>query len=505
MHLHTPVCDLLCCEHPIVLAGMGGVARSALVAAVSEAGGFGFLGMVRESSEFITREIGAVRARTARPFGVNLIPAATKPDRLAAELDACIAARVHAVTLFWDLSVETVKRLRGEGVLVACQVGSLAEARAAEDAGADILIAQGLEAGGHVRGQTGLHALLAEVLPATETPVLAAGGVTDGQDLAAVLRLGAQGAVIGTAFLATEESFAHDFHKRRIVDATIGDTVHTRAFHINWPAGAYVRVLPNSVTRGERGDPFAGPRKVIGAEGSRSIYLFSTDSPLRSMTGDFEAMALYAGEGAGRLDGIVSAAERLRSIVAGARTVLLATKAEASQDRSLAAALPESSSPVCYASQADDAYMGFVPAAELTAELNVLLEAERAGARVAARIAADAVDVELKALAKVIHADEIKWCRALFGALGDLDVEPSMKVGDFFDKAMAIEGVEARLAFVNRGQGWVVRKLRELVPRIRDETLHEVLGEMLRAHEVNIASANEALERRAAPAGSTPP
>lgn len=506
MDLHTPVCDLLCCDAPIVLAGMGGVARSELVAAVTEAGGFGFLGMVRESPELITAEIAAVRARTARPFGVNLIPAATKPDRLEAELRACLAGQVHAVTLFWDLSVETVKRLKGEGVLVACQVGSLAEARAAEDAGADILIAQGLEAGGHVRGHVALKVLLTDVLSAVEAPVLAAGGLTDGRDLADVLSLGAQGAVFGTAFLATEESFAHDYHKRRIVEARPGQTIHTQAFHINWPAGAYVRVLPNSVTRKERGDPFAPPRQVIGADGERPIFLFSTDSPLRTMTGDFEAMALYAGEGAGRLAEIVPAAERLRNIAAGARAALGATKDGVSRETSLpdAADDHEPSSPVCYASQAEDAYMGFVPAAELAAELNVLLEAERAGARVAARIAADAPDAELKALAKVIHADEVKWCRALFGALGDLKAKPSPKVGDFFDKAMAIDGVEARLAFVNRGQGWVVRKLRALVPRIRDAALHEVLGEMLRAHEVNIASANEALERRAGPASSPP-
>ncbi len=507
MDLHTPVCDLLCCDVPIVLAGMGGVARSELVAAVTEAGGFGFLGMVRESPELITAEIEAVRARTARPFGVNLIPAATKPERLEAELRACLDGHVHAVTLFWDLSVETVKRLKGEGVLVVCQVGSLAEAMAAENAGADILIVQGLEAGGHVRGRVALRPLLTDVLSAVEAPVLAAGGLTDGRDLADVLRLGAQGAMFGTAFLATNESFAHDFHKRRIVDAAPGQTVHTQAFHINWPVGAYVRVLPNSVTRHERDGPFAPTRQVIGEDGERPIYLFSTDSPLRSMTGDLEAMALYAGEGAGRLAEILPAAERLRSIAAGARAALLTTTDGATPDEPLADAAEncEPSSPVCYASEADDAYMGFAPAAELVAELNVLLEAERAGARVAARIAADAPDRELKALAKVIHADEVRWCRALFGALGDLKAEPSTKVGDFFDKAMAIDGVEARLAFVNRGQGWVVRKLRTLVPRIRDPALHDVLGEMLRAHEVNIASANEALERRAAPAGSPPP
>jgi nitronate monooxygenase len=312
------------------------------------------------------------------------------------------------------------------------------------------------------------------------------------------LALGAQGALIGTAFLATEESYAHNYHKLRIVNATPGQTVHTKAFHINWPAGAAVRVLPNSVTKGDHGDPFATARQVIGAEGERAIYLFSTDSPLRSTIGNLEAMALYAGEGSGRLGQITSAAERLNSIAAGARAALPAKPPVLSDE----AEAPESSSPVCYASEADDAYMGFADAAELASELNILLEAERAGARVAARIAADAPDAELKALARVIHADEVKWCRALFRALTELTVEPSKNVGAFYENAMAIEGIEARLAFVNRGQGWVVRKLRALVPRIRDAALHGVLAEMLRAHEVNIASANEALARRAAPTAS---
>jgi nitronate monooxygenase len=502
MHLQTPVCDLLCCDYPIVLAGMGGVARSELVAAVTEAGGFGFLGMVRESPEMVASEIAAVRTRTTRPFGVNLIPAATRPERLAGELDACIAARVHAVTLFWDLSVDTVKRLRGEGILVVCQVGSLSEARAAEDAGADVLIAQGLEAGGHVRGLTALHALLAQVVPAVDVPVLAAGGVTDGADLAAVIGLGAQGAVLGTAFLATEESFAHDYHKQRIVEAAVGETVHTQAFHINWPAGAFVRVLPNSVTRGERGEPFSAERQVIGADGARSIYLFSTDSPLRSMSGDFEAMALYAGEGAGRLQAVVPAAERLQAIVDQATACLAGSAGdtdEAGETRR------ESSSPVCYAAEADDAYMGYMGVEELAAELNVLLEAERAGARVAARMAADARDPELKALTKVIHADEARWCKALIDGLGDLGVTPSAAVGAFYDSAMAIEGIEARLAFVNRGQGWVVRKLRALLPKIRDEALHATMRQMLQAHEDNIAAANATLHARATSPGAAAP
>jgi nitronate monooxygenase len=137
-----------------------------------------------------------------------------------------------------------------------------------------------------------------------------------------VLSLGAQGAVIGTGFLATRESFAHDYHKRRIVAAQPGETHHTDAFHINWPVGAPVRVLPNSVTRGEHGDPFVASRRVIGKEGDRPIYLFSTDSPLRDMTGDFEAMALYAGQGAGLIDSIPTAAERLAAIVDEATHIL---------------------------------------------------------------------------------------------------------------------------------------------------------------------------------------
>ncbi len=320
--LHTPICDLLSCDYPIVLAGMGGVARSELVSAVTLAGGFGFLGMVRESPELICAEIAEVRAATDRKFGVNLIPAATKPDLLEAELVAVIAAKVPVVALFWDLSADIVRRLRDAGILVVCQVGSAGEAEEAERAGAQILIAQGLEAGGHVRGRVKRSELLHEVAANVDVPVLAAGGMATGKDLVDALEAGGQGIVAGTIFLATTESFAHDYHKQRIIEAKPGATVHTDAFHVNWPKGAFVRVLENSVTRGERGDPFDGYRTAIGKEGARTIWLFSTDSPLKSMTGDFEAMALYAGEAAGQINSIVPAAERVRAIVTEAEALL---------------------------------------------------------------------------------------------------------------------------------------------------------------------------------------
>lgn len=320
--LHTPVCDLLGCDYPVMLAGMGGPSRSELVAAVTGAGGFGFLGMVRESPRRIQTEIERVRARTAKNFGVNIIPAATPPDVLQAEMETILALKPFSVALFWDVARDVIRRLRDAGIFVVHQVGSGEEAREAENAGAQVLIAQGIEAGGHVRATRPLFETLDEVAAAASVPVLASGGLADGKDVAAVLKRGAQGAVLGTAFLATEESFAHDFHKQRIVDAREGQTVHTQAFHINWPEGAYVRVLENSVTRGEHGDPFDGRREVIGQEKSRPIHLFSTDSPLRNMTGDYEAMALYAGKGSAKINDIVPAAERLKRIVSEAEVAL---------------------------------------------------------------------------------------------------------------------------------------------------------------------------------------
>jgi nitronate monooxygenase len=380
--LHRPVCALLGCAYPIVLAGMGGVARSELVAAVTEGGGFGFLGMVREPEDLIRSEVTALRARGIERFGVNLIPRATDPALLEAQVSACIDLSVPVVALFWDVALKLAARLRAAGIIVVCQVGSRAEAQAVEQAGAQVLIAQGVEAGGHVRGDRPLHELLPEIAAETGLPVLAAGGLVDGADLATVLSLGAQGAVFGTALIATPESFAHSYHKQRLIEAGDGDTVLCDAFHINWPRGAKVRVLANSVTRGERGDPFDRGRTVIGDDAGRPIYLFSTDSPLRSMTGEFEAMALYAGAGVGRVTAIVGAAERVRGIAAEATGLLDANAAPSAESVELA-------SPACLAHEMDDRYMGFAARDELLSALNELLEAERAGARVTLAAAKD--------------------------------------------------------------------------------------------------------------------
>ncbi len=475
--LHRPVCDLLGCAYPIVLAGMGGVARSELVAAVTEAGGFGFLGMVREPVALIRAEVQRLRDCGVARFGVNLIPAATDHALLEAQVSACVELAVPVVGLFWDVPVALVRRLRDDGIVVVCQVGSLAEARGVEHAGAQVLVAQGVEAGGHVRGDRSLHELLPEIAEQASIPVLAAGGLVDGADLATVLSLGAQGAVFGTALIATHEAFAHAYHKQRLVEAKSSDTVLTESFHVNWPRGAKVRVLANSVTRGERGDPFADTRTVIGDEEGRPVYLFSTDSPLHSMTGDFEAMALYAGKGVGRVTAVVGAAERVHAIATEA-CCLLETGGTSLHER------VEFASPACSAIEMDDRYMGFVGRDELLSVLNELLEAERAAVRARLRTMAEAPD-ELQPLIVAVDRDEVRWCGVLTKAVHQLQGAPSQKTGALYNKTMVIADIPARLTFLNRSQDWVVRKLRTLLPTIRDGIIHADLAAMLASHKRN--------------------
>jgi len=310
----TPLTARLGCRHPIISAGMGGPARAELAAAVSAAGGFGLLGMVRESPALIEREIAAVRRLTNRAFGVNLIPAATEPRLLEDELAACFHAGVPAMCFFWEVDPAAIAKAKREGCLVLYQVGSVADAVKAEQAGADVIIVQGVEAGGHVRGRRSLSVLLPEVVDAVKVPVAASGGIVDGRGLAAALALGADGVHCGTVFLASPESFAHDYHKRRLIEAGADATVHTDLFAINWPPDSPVRVLQNSVTAAA-GDKLWGyhpdhlPREVIGDESGSPIHRYDTNSPLRSTQGVLEAMALYAGDGVARVKAIRPAAE----------------------------------------------------------------------------------------------------------------------------------------------------------------------------------------------------
>ena len=182
--LTTPLCRRLGIMHPVLCAGMGGlIAGPALAAAVSSAGGLGVLGLLGVPAPLIADAIRAVRALTDRPFGVNVVLAGMTRD----DIDICLAERVPVIVSFWGDPSSYVAAAHERGTIVFAQVGSVAEAIAAVEAGVDGVIAQGVEAGGHCRGDSPLLPLLSEVLDAVDVPVLAAGGIGDARGVAAVL------------------------------------------------------------------------------------------------------------------------------------------------------------------------------------------------------------------------------------------------------------------------------------------------------------------------------
>lgn len=472
--LHTPLVDILDCELPVMGAGMGGVARHGLAAAISNAGGFGCLGMVREPPDRIRDEVHAYRRLSQRPFAVNLIPSATDSALLDAQVEVCLELGVSAIVLFWDVDTDLVARLKARNVLVIHQVGTLAAAQHALDAGVDVLIAQGVEAGGHVHGQTSLMALLPEIVAVSMVPVVASGGIASGQALAAALALGAQGVSCGSAFLATREANVHPHHQQRLLGAHADDTVLTTRFFRNWPMPAPVRVLRNAVTEGghdalyrQRATP------VIGEQDGVPVHLFSTDSPLRDFVGAADDMALYAGQSCGQITDICSAAERLQQLCREATDVL----------QRMGAADAVTPPPTDRKARA-----GAAPDAAMVDVLQELLAAERAGARVAAQSLREAQDPAQRALLEQVRQGEAESCRRLTACLRHLGVEPTRAVGAFYDKAMAIPGLDERLPFVDRGQRWVIRRLLAYLPECGDAYVRGQLEQMLRTHEVNSAA-----------------
>jgi nitronate monooxygenase len=224
------VVDFRHLQAPIVQAGMGAVARHELAAAVSEAGGLGTIGGARAP---IAKELAAARGLTSRPIAVNLVLPLLRPGDVQAAADADV------IVTFWG----EPRRLAGGTWIHQC--GSVEEARAAEAAGADAVIAQGVEAGGHVRGTTTLLELVERVCAAVKIPVLAAGGIVDKEGVGQALDTGAVAAVMGTRFLLSAESRAHPEYKRRCLKAD--STLLTELFGLGWPAPH--RVIPNAATR----------------------------------------------------------------------------------------------------------------------------------------------------------------------------------------------------------------------------------------------------------------
>ena len=248
--LKTRLCDLLGIDHPIISAPMASTATAQLAAAVSEAGGFGLIGAgISPDRVWLREQINAVRELTDRPFGVGFISSAPATVELVhVALEEGVAAVSHP---FADIS-PYVSDAHAAGIKVLAQVQTVAQAEAAARAGADLITAQGTEAGGHT-GYTGTLSLVTAVIDAVgEIPVVASGGIGDGRGLAAALMMGAEGAWIGTRFVATPEWAGPPWAKDRVVAAGADDTLITKAYDLAqdlpFPLDIGDRVLRNDFT-----------------------------------------------------------------------------------------------------------------------------------------------------------------------------------------------------------------------------------------------------------------
>ena len=273
-------------------------------------------------------EISAARKITAKPIVVNQLI----PFLRAGILETLANQPISAVTLFWGAPAEHIPACKLLGLKVIWQCGSALEAAAAKSAGADAIIAQGFEAGGHVRGVVTTFALIPEVRDAIgDLPMLAAGGISDGRGLAAALALGADGAVFGTRFLASRESSAHRDYKQAVLDAHASDTVHTKLFDIGWPDAAHRVIRTPLVEAWERAGNPASPNRT--GEGEVIAHLrrggidtplprYSVNPPSDSVEGDISGLPFYAGQSVNLIDKIEPAGEIVRRIASEAKDVI---------------------------------------------------------------------------------------------------------------------------------------------------------------------------------------
>jgi nitronate monooxygenase len=315
-------------QYPLMQTPMGGVSTPELVAAVSNAGGMGMLAAAGLPPAGIRAQIMRVRALTPKAFGVNLLLPLIQPG----QVEACLAERVPLLSLFWGDAAPYVAAAHAAGVKVMLQVGSAAEAGAARAAGVDLVAAQGVEAGGHVRGTVSTFVLVPAVIDAVRPlPVLAAGGIADGRGLAAALALGAAGAALGTRFLASVEAGAHPDYKRRLLAAGGADTFHSCLFDVGWPAAPH-RVLRNSVVEAweAAGCPPSGQRpgenELIGTvrygELSFPVPRYASFPASAGFAGDVEQAALYAGQSCELVHALQPAAEIVAEVVREADAIL---------------------------------------------------------------------------------------------------------------------------------------------------------------------------------------
>jgi len=311
--IRTPLCDLLGIEHPILLAGMGGISYAEVTAAVSEAGGLGCLGAAAMRRREMIQEIEEVKRRTARPFGVDLLTAS--PRDMPSLVEAICAAGAKIFVAGLGVPANVVELCHRNGVLVVNMCGKVSHAVRAVEAGCDIVVAQGTEAGGHT-GQVATMPLVPMIVDAVKVPVLAAGGIFDGRGLVAALALGAQGIWMGTRFVASKEARAHRAYKDKIVAIDETETVVTRCY-----SGKTMRAIRTRYT-----DEWEGRRDELQPFPQQSARA-TEDGVWHVLAGpeagfDPERDCMPAGQCAGGIHDLPSCREIVEGIVAQAEGIL---------------------------------------------------------------------------------------------------------------------------------------------------------------------------------------
>ena len=323
--LKTKFTELTGCKVPIQMAAIGSLARPPLAAAVSNAGGLGMIQLSGFTPAQATRSLEEVRKRTRNAFGANfIVTEAWYPDleelREVVETASKVARGVEFFYRQPDSSL--VELVHKNGALASWQVGSNAEAVTAAEAGGDLIVAQGIEAGGHIRGKIGLLVLLEQVLDSVHVPVLAAGGIGSGRAMAAALAAGASGVRVGTRFIVAEEAEAHPQYQKALIYAEPEDTVVTEVFSENWPNAPH-RVLRSSVDAAQafKGE-VVGQRRLASSGEMVPAKRFESITMTRDTTGTLEAMPHWAGESVASVEKVQPAAAIIDELVSEAERLL---------------------------------------------------------------------------------------------------------------------------------------------------------------------------------------
>jgi enoyl-[acyl-carrier protein] reductase II len=306
MTIHTEICDLFNIKHPIIQGGMAWVATAELAAAVSEAGGLGIIGAGNAPGEVVREQIRKARNLTKKPFGVNVYYLSPFVEEV---IQVVLEEKVEVISTGAGNPGKHISQLKQAGIKIMPVVSSVALAKRLERNGVDAFIAEGMECGGHI-GDLTTMALVPQIVDAVKVPVIAAGGIADGRQMAAALCLGAQGVQIGTRFVCAKECTAHLNYKNAILNAKDRETVLT-GYH-----GHYVRVLKNKLSKEfDRLKKLQAPEEELEKLGAGRLRAAVVD-------GDIEMGSVMSGQVASMVNKIQPAKEIIDEIMQGAKEVM---------------------------------------------------------------------------------------------------------------------------------------------------------------------------------------